>query len=405
MILKALSLDPRGRYQSAEEFQEALTRVAARHRLLIGGSEMAAHLRTIAGDDASMWLKPEVSGYDRGEPTQAHGTAVLSTTQGIVDGEDERKVEFDLSDADEEEEEDQDSDVDNILRSRNRAPSVPTRELTSVIAVRQQKDSGESEVATRVREDVPSLPEPQPRRTEPIAAAAPASRRGTLPQFGEFPNDESRQETVMRDSGSPRHKPAPAGAVSDGRSTQGNVPPADQATKINPPSPAGSARHHEPAGVMSNPFGGSPLAAASGYAGSSGAKRRLPTSGIRRHSHGEYFEGTEYVRRPRRIIGIMIVLLLIGIGVALGVAFSGPELEVVDPSVVPEQPGATPSGAATGASRAATGSSGAATGRSGGMATGTSGTTTGAPAGSSAPRQPPRPSELPGPPAATPGTP
>jgi hypothetical protein len=73
------------------------------------------------------------------------------------------------------------------------------------------------------------------------------------------------------------------------------------------------------------------------------------------------------------------VLLLIGIGVALGVAFSGPELEVVDPTVP------------------ASGSSGSATG----TATPPSGSATGA----GAPRQPQAPSELPGPPPATSGTP
>ena len=141
VILKALSLDPAGRFQSAEEFQETLTRVATRHRLLVGASEMSAHLKSIAGEDAAMWLRLESLGAhgDRGEPTQAHGTAVLST-QGIVDGEEERRPEFDLSDA--EEEEDEDSDVADLLRARNRPPSLPTGELTSVIAVRKKQGGG-----------------------------------------------------------------------------------------------------------------------------------------------------------------------------------------------------------------------------------------------------------------------
>src|SRR3954467_7557663 len=88
VILKSLSLDPAGRFQSAEEFQEALSRVATRHRLIIGASEMSTHLKQIAGEDASTWLKLESLGHDRTESTQAHGTAVVST-QGIVDGEEE----------------------------------------------------------------------------------------------------------------------------------------------------------------------------------------------------------------------------------------------------------------------------------------------------------------------------
>jgi hypothetical protein len=35
--------------------------------------------------------------------------------------------------------------------------------------------------------------------------------------------------------------------------------------------------------------------------------------------------------RPPRLWPVLLVLLLVGVGVALGVAFSGPELEVVDP--------------------------------------------------------------------------
>ena len=100
-----------------------------------------------------------------------------------------------------------------------------------------------------------------------------------------------------------------------------------------------------------------------GQGGKPGAARRLPSSGIRPKPQGELFDGTAYIRRPRRIIGIMIVLLLIGIGVALGVAFSGPELDVVDPTVagqVPPNPPAAAAGAPSGQAGSATGAVGAA---------------------------------------------
>ncbi len=81
----------------------------------------------------------------------------------------------------------------------------------------------------------------------------------------------------------------------------------------------------------------------------------------------------------------MIVLLLIGIGVALGVAFSGPELEVVDPTDTP-QPGAASGNTRPGAPEV-------------------SGATATPPSGTSPVRPPPPPAELPGPPPGTPGTP
>ncbi len=384
VILKALSLDPAGRFQSAEEFQETLTRVATRHRLIVGASEMSQHLKSIAGEDASMWLRLEVGGPERGESTQAHGTAVLST-QGIVDGEDERRPEFDLSDADEDD--DEDSGVADIVGSRNRPPSLPTGELTAVIAVRKTLGAaGDGDLFSRARAEEPPLPTLQPRRSDPIAASvtpSSAPRRISLPPTGEFSSDESRKQTVVRDSGSPRN-----------RLPLGTPPTAGEATKVHPPSQAAFGRQHDLGAMAVNPVGGSPLSAAIGHAGAPGATRRLPTSGIRPKPPRDLFDGTSYIRRPRRLIGIMIVLLLIGIGVALGVAFSGPELEVVDPTV------GSASGAPASGSTTATG---AQPGSSPALAP--AGAAAGAATGAGAPRQTQPPSELPSPPSATPGPP
>jgi serine/threonine protein kinase len=396
VILKALSLDPAGRFQNAEEFQEALSRVATRHRLLIGASEMAGHLKSIAGEDASMWLKLEVLGHDRTESTQAHGTAVVST-QGIDDSDEgERKSSFDFSDDDAgDEDEDEDSGVADLLRARNRPPSLPTGELTSVIAVRKKQGRLDSDLFGKPREDEPPLPTLQARRSEPIASPAmpsSAPRRMVLPSLDEFA-DESRKQTVVRETGSPRNKLPPPAAAAEHRSKQTAAPGGDTTT-VHPPSQAAFARSHEPVGMMSNPLGGAPLAAASGHGVTPGATRRLPTSGIRPKPRGQAFDGAAYIRRPRRIIGIMIVLLLIGIGVALGVAFSGPELEVVDPNPAAPSPGAS-GAAASGAAQTG-----------GAPQTGGAAAPNGAPAtGAGAPRQPQPPSELPGPPPATPGTP
>src|SRR5262249_1998049 len=149
-----------------------------------------------------------------------------------------------------------------------------------------------------------------------------APRRISLPPKGEFDSEESRKQTVVRDGGSPspRNKlGAPGG------SGQTKSPPLGDATRVHPPSQAGFARNDANAPAPAMGSASPSLAAAVAQASAAGPARRLPTSGIRPRPAGQAFEGTAYIRRPRRIIGIMIVLLLIGIGVALGVAFSGPE--------------------------------------------------------------------------------
>ena len=49
VMLKALAIDPNGRYQSAGEFAEALSRCAHRNSLMISAPELAAHLRQVCG--------------------------------------------------------------------------------------------------------------------------------------------------------------------------------------------------------------------------------------------------------------------------------------------------------------------------------------------------------------------
>jgi serine/threonine protein kinase len=314
VILKALSLDPAGRFQSAEEFQEALTRVATRHRLLMGASEMATHLATIAGDDPSMWLKLEVFGPERGEPTQSHGTAVLSTnTEAFEEGD---RSQFDFSDdADDEDDEEEDDRDDILMRQRNRPPSLPTGELTSVIALRK-KDGGSSEMLTKVRDE--PLPTLQPKRSESLPAASPAAPR-RAPSFA----DESRKETLVRDP-SPRQKLSrDAAREPPSRNVAPQATPNDE-TLVHPPSLPSLP-----------PVPNLPSLKSIAERAAQPAPRRLPKSGIRPRP-ARASELTDPVRgRPRRMIAIMVVLLLIGIGVALGVAFSGPEIDVIDPPVPP----------------------------------------------------------------------
>ncbi len=75
VMLKALSLPREGRYQTALSFEQALLEVGKRHDLLIGHAELSAHLREICGPDPDAWLRDE----DR------TGTAMIAPGEGDED--------------------------------------------------------------------------------------------------------------------------------------------------------------------------------------------------------------------------------------------------------------------------------------------------------------------------------
>jgi hypothetical protein len=62
VMLRALSIDPRARFQTAGEFQEALLRVAHRHGLMMSAPELADHLRSICGDP-NRWRNVEATSH------------------------------------------------------------------------------------------------------------------------------------------------------------------------------------------------------------------------------------------------------------------------------------------------------------------------------------------------------
>jgi serine/threonine protein kinase len=265
VILKSLALDPNSRFQSAEEFQQTLTRVATRHRLVIGVSEMAAQLAEIAGADASMWLKL-TDLVERSESTQSHGTDVLSGAEademraGLAAHQAD-SARFDFS----EERDEDDGEMPNLLARSRRPPSLPTGELTSMISTGRQAPEA-------------NLPDGAP--SAPINSA----------------HDVSRAQTVVRGSG---RGPAPTMH--------------EEATKL-----------HESGQFKDGPTGLVPTATQTGSAGHHLA--RNPRPGVPARPRGPS------PRRGRGLIAVGIALLIIGIGVALGVAFSGPEVEVDDSS-------------------------------------------------------------------------
>ncbi|RMH42882.1 MAG: serine/threonine protein kinase [Deltaproteobacteria bacterium] len=105
VMLKALSIDPRARYQTAGEFQEALLRVAHRHGLMMSAPELADHLRDVCGDpdrwrDIDAASHPGLGGtelYEPGEGTARIGVSEVDIESDadlveVLDREDTRAV-------------------------------------------------------------------------------------------------------------------------------------------------------------------------------------------------------------------------------------------------------------------------------------------------------------------------
>jgi len=85
VFARAMALEPRRRYQSAEEFQEALMQVAQRRRLLIRASELASHLGDVCGADPAGWFRPEMA-TEAEASAPSTGTAVVSQVEvGLYD--------------------------------------------------------------------------------------------------------------------------------------------------------------------------------------------------------------------------------------------------------------------------------------------------------------------------------
>ena len=390
VIVKSLSLDPRQRFQSAQEFQEALNRAASRNRLIAGASEMATHLRSVCGDDPSSWLKLEQLGHDESQAI-AHGTAVLST---VDDGADP----FD------------DSEPHPMHLP---VSAFAKKELTSVIALRGDDieliGDDDDDFDSPLSSSLPLIPL-APKRSEPIQVGAATPGAGTptptptgkftrenevaVPTFegeesqasraatiirtneGRFEADEpasarrrspTGEQTLVREPGSTSSAQRlqvtsterPRGMGGPDRSDRGDRPGDRSAPKLRPVS------HSQPQAQAQQPVASPPRSEAKPQArpeARPGARvdtwnepTRIPDANLASTRKNPAFdpplggfESTDSVRRvaargkrPRRLLPIVIFLILIGLGVALGVAFSGPELDVVDP-VLPGQSATQP---------------------------------------------------------------
>jgi len=312
VLLKALSLDPRGRFQSAEEFQEELNRAANRNRLICGASEMAAHLRQVCGDDPSTWLKLEMLGFD---DTHAipQGTAVVSSM----------------------EEDDDDPFAEpaaSPMRPHPAAADFSRKELTSVIALH----ADDIHILGSIDEEDPPLSPLEPRRSEPIANSSASSRADDLGSSRRLPDELETTERQPRAPAPSYDAPQPSaprvqrrgqqfsqsGAQTIVRTPNDPPPQSQSQPQPQPPQRASSSARQR---VGSSAPQRIPPASSSDFSAADAPTRArrdpdVDTAGVRRSGR----------RRPLWIF--VALLLLIGIGVALGVAFSGPELEVTDPS-------------------------------------------------------------------------
>jgi serine/threonine-protein kinase len=297
VIIKALSLDPAGRFQSAAEFQEALSQVAYRNNLMCGASEMATHLKQVCGDDPQTWLKIETLPPSTEE---THGTAILT---GAVDSAMDDEDSF-----------------DDPASMRSQISSFPKKEFTSVIALAEPErpqrdwfDLSETQDSPE-RQRVSTSPELSP--LEAGAPTPPATEDGAPTES--FFDVESRRKTTVRG------EPISTGRAPTGEQTLVRISDGPASARAATPTPLQEITQPRP----------SRSAAA---AESASQSRKVPRQPRWPTPPGNKIGDTYAVpkERPLRLWPLVLILLLIGIGVALGVAFSGPELEVVDPVVAP----------------------------------------------------------------------
>jgi len=170
VMLRALSIDPDHRYQTAAEFQEALLRCAHRHGLMMSAPELSTHLRTVCGDPAT-W-RDELN-----EQTPSDGTE-------IYDHEEEGTQQIDYAEEDSVDEYDHDvlaldsGFVNPQSKRRDRAKTSLTLlgdlqgvELTSMAALSISGEGAQPLVDLNSYEDKGFSP---PGAPPPLATPVPA---------------------------------------------------------------------------------------------------------------------------------------------------------------------------------------------------------------------------------------
>jgi hypothetical protein len=280
VLLKALSLDPRARYQTAGEFQEALARIAHRHGLLMSATDLADHLREACGDPEH-WRRIDATSAGGGGGTEMYDVG--------DEGEGTEQIAFsDLGVADDSAEiievvhsERDPSLMDASERRRNRQRTAVTNltrlqglELTSMVNMAEARHAG----------------------AQPLV---------DLDTLSDVPQPSADASSVM----------IPAPAAPRGRST-GDAWPRDT-------PPAGTPATATPA----------------------------PAAAPAREPRRAVYPVARQAARSRAAPGrpawpVIALILLAGVGIAVAIGMSGPDLQRPDPALTPASvPSATAPGA------------------------------------------------------------
>jgi serine/threonine protein kinase len=321
VILKAMALDPARRYQTAEDLQEALHRVAGKNRLLCTTTEFAAQMRAIAGDDPASWLKLETLGFDDSQAIHS-GTAIVPPD----DDDDDDPHEF--------------ARIPSTASARR--PGQTLDRPRSLIAPLAPK-SGEVRPSLDVAEDIDE--EDTTMSAGGAAAAPPASaardsaavplsplqpqKSGRASSVTPAPLYDDEQETEAR---LPPQAPSSVDLPPDVPTTEVAPESLEGETFVRPPAP--QPRRRGDGGALGPGFG-TPEDQLE-------EEERWDRVGRSAVEPGPLLRLPAYGRRGvRRIWPAALVLAVIGIGVAAVVALGGPEVEVVDPVIPPAVTAAT----------------------------------------------------------------
>lgn len=318
VMLKALHVDPRHRYQSASAFQDALLRCAHRAGLMMSTPELAAHLREVCGDPEH-WRE-----QDDEAPADGNrgGTEVLESEDGtMLLGPDDSDLQL-VSVLDVEHRSSRQSSAGNTTVNERERREQRSRssmfaldrlrgmELTSLIDLSRQRPEGDSRrrpSGSRPLVDVADLGLPgvapglgDPRLSGP--ARPPALAAQSMADAGLRSLNEELEP--MSEPSAPARAPmlvAPAAPVPAAQSAWTSAPAGMPATPGMPAMPGAHPAIAPVPGLASAPI---PPAAP---AGPPLARKRRRVS-------------------PVLVVLLVLVIIIIGVTAAVLIGLSGPDM-------------------------------------------------------------------------------